>query len=99
MVRSGPQSKHVLRETVTMKEIIGSRCDKTGKSFWLESLNHPNLVNFKNICYQPLAMMFEYVPFSFSPLERIREIHRLDGFQRFLDYFSFKNMKLFFFRK
>ena len=78
-----------------MKEVIGSRCDKTGKKFFkdakiLESLNHPNLVNFKNICYQLLAVMFEYVSFSFSPLGTIPEICRLDGFQRFLDYYSVK---------
>ena len=30
----------------------------------LESLNHPNLVNFKNVCYQPLAIMFEFVSFT-----------------------------------
>ena len=31
----------------------------------LGSLNHLNLVNFENVCYQPLAIMFEYVSFSF----------------------------------
>ena len=65
----------------------------------LEILNHPNLVNFKNVCYQPLAIMFEYVSFSFSPFGTIREIRRLVGFKRFLDYFSVKMMKLFFFQK
>ena len=65
----------------------------------LEILNHPNLVNFKNVCYQPLAIMFEYVSFSFSPFGTIREIRRVDGLQRFLDYFTVKMMKLFFFRK
>ena len=87
-----------------MKKIIGNRCDETGKFFleeakMLESLNHLNLVNFKNVCYQPLAIMFEYVSFSFSPFGTTREIRRLDGFQRFLDYFSVKMMKLFFFQK
>ena len=44
--------------------------------------------------------MFEYVSFSFSPFLSIREIRRLDGFQRFVDYFTVKMMKLlFFFRK
>ena len=41
--------------------------------------------------------MFEYVSFSFSPFGTIREI-RLDGFLRFLDYFLFKKMELFFFQ-
>ena len=40
----------------------------------LESLNHPNLVNFKNVCHHPLAIMFEYVSFSFSPFGTICEI-------------------------
>ena len=53
----------------------------------LESLNHPNLVNFKNICYQALAIMFEYVSFSFFPFGTIYEIRRLVAFKRFLDYF------------
>ena len=65
----------------------------------LESLNHPNLINFKNVCYQPLAIMFEYVSFSFSPFGTIREICRLVGLERFLDYFLVKMMKLFFFQK
>ena len=65
----------------------------------LEILNHPNLVNFKNVCYQPLAIMFEYVSFSFSPFGTIREIRRLNGFPRFLYYFSVKMVKLFFFQK
>ena len=58
-----------------------------------------NLVNFKNVCYQPLAIMFEYVSFSFSPFGTIREIRKLVGFKRFLNYFSVKMMKLFFFQK
>ena len=40
--------------------------------------------------------MFENVSFSFSPFGTIREIRRLDGFPRFLDYFSAKRIKLFF---
>ena len=58
----------------------------------LGSLNHPNLVNSKNICYQPLATMLGHVLFSFSLFGTIREIRILDGFQRFLDYFSVKIM-------
>ena len=46
--------------------------------------------------YQPSAIMFEYVSFSFSPFETVREIRRLDGFLRFVDYFSAKKMELFF---
>ena len=40
--------------------------------------------------------MFEYVSLSFSPFGTIREINGLDGFLRFLDYFSAKKTELFF---
>ena len=40
--------------------------------------------------------MFEYISLSFSPFETICEINGLDGFPRFLDYFSAKRIKLFF---
>ena len=56
----------------------------------LESLNHPNLVNFKSICYQPIAVMFEYVLFSFSPFGTICEIPRMDGFKVFSIIFGLK---------
>ena len=78
-----------------MKKNIGKRCNETGKFFLneaniLESLNHPNLVNFKNVCYQPFAIMFEYVLFSFFRFGTNREIRRLDGFQVFLIIFKLK---------
>ena len=46
----------------------------------LQRFNEPNLVNFKNVCYQPLAIMFENISFSFSPFAIIRKISGLDGF-------------------
>ena len=46
----------------------------------LEGLNQPNVVDFKNVCYQPLAIMFENISFSFSPFAIIRKISGLDGF-------------------
>ena len=46
----------------------------------LERLNQPNLVNFKNVYYQPLAIMFENISFSFSPFAIIRKISGFDGF-------------------
>ena len=57
----------------------------------LESLNHPDLVNFKNVCYQQLTIMIEYVSFSFSPFGAIREIC-VDwmSFQCFLIIFQLK---------
>ena len=46
----------------------------------LERLNQPNVVNFKNVCYQPLAIMFENISFSFYQFAIIRKISGFDGF-------------------
>ena len=46
----------------------------------LERLNQPNVVNFKNVCYQLLAIMFENISFSFYPFAIIHKISGLDGF-------------------
>ena len=66
-------------ETVAIKEFIRSKWDETGKIFLkeakiLERLNQPNVVNFRNVCYQPSAIMFENISFSFSPFAIIRKI-------------------------
>ena len=71
-------------DTVAMKEFIRSKWDETGKkklkeSKRLERLNQPNVLDFRNVCYQPLAIMFENILFSFSPFGIIRKINRLDG--------------------
>ena len=45
-----------------MKEIIRNRCDETGKNFErgenIGKSQSPKLVNFKNMCHQPLTAMF-----------------------------------------
>ena len=46
----------------------------------LERLNQPNLVNFRNVSYHLLTIMFENVSFSFSPFAIILKISGLDGF-------------------
>ena len=56
-------------ETVAIKEFNRNKWDETGKTFLkeakiLKSLNHPNVVNFKNACYQSLAIMFENTDLS-----------------------------------
>ena len=50
-------------ETVAIKEFTRNKWDETGKTYLkeakiLKSLNHPNVKNFKNAFYQPLAIMF-----------------------------------------
>ena len=54
------------RDTVAKKEFTGSKWDETGKNNFergklLKSLNQPNVVNFKNVCYQPFYIMFKYM--------------------------------------
>ena len=61
------------------------KCLKTAKI--LESLNHPNVLDFKNVYHKPLARMFEYVSFSFLSLGIVREMNGLDGFLWLLNYF------------
>ena len=46
----------------------------------MQRLNQPNIVNFKNVCYQPLAIIFANISFSFSPFAIIRKIGGFDGF-------------------
>ena len=57
---------------------------KQGKNFErsknIGRLNQPNVVNFKNVCYQLLAIMFENISFSFYSFAVIRKISGLDGF-------------------
>ena len=52
--------------------------------------DHPNLIDLKNICYQPLAIIFEYVSFSFSPFGANRE---------FIDWMGFKGLWIIFWLK
>ena len=55
-----------------------------------ETLNHPNVLNFKNVYYQPLASIFENVSINFSQFGKVREINGLDRFLKLLNYFSAK---------
>ena len=60
-------------DAVAIKKFIRSKWDETGKNLKeakiFETLNQPNLVNFKNVCYQPLAIMFENISFKFPRLQ------------------------------
>ena len=72
-------------DAVAIKEFIRRKWDETGEKNLkeakiLERLNQPNLVNFKNVCYQPRAIMFENISFSSSSFAIIRKISGLDGF-------------------
>ena len=54
------------RDTVTKKEFIRNIWDETGEKIFetgklLKSLNQPNVLNFKNVCYQLFSIMFKYM--------------------------------------
>ena len=63
-----------------MKQERGGGAGDLKEAKILERLNQPNLVNFRNVCYQRLAIIFENISFSFSPFAIIRKISGLDGF-------------------
>ena len=76
-------------DNVAIKEFNRSKWDGTGggdlnDAKILERLNQPNLANFKNVCYQLLAIMFENISFSLSPFAIIR---KTSGLNEFLDGF------------
>ena len=77
--------RHCWHKKIYSKQMGRNRGKNLKEAKILERLNQPNLVNFKNVCYQPLAIMFENISFSFSPFAIIRKISGLDGF---LDGFS-----------
>ena len=68
------------RDTVAKKEFIRNKWDETGKNNFergklLKSLNQPNVVNFKNVCYQPFYIMFKYMyHLPFPLLERFLKL-------------------------
>ena len=89
-------------DNVAIKEFNRSKWDETGGGWGggggnlkeakiLERLNQPNSANFKNVCYQLLAIMFENMSFSFSPFAIIRKTSGLNGFLGgFLGFFWLK---------
>ena len=90
-------------DLVAIKEIIGNKRYETGKIFLkrakiLESLNHPNLVNFKSICYRPLAIMFQYVLFSFLLFPQFVKLLDWMGFLGFSIIFLLKILSSSFFK-
>ena len=74
------------RDTVAKKEFIRNKWDETGKNNFergklLKSLNQPNVVNFKNVCYQPFYIMFKYMYHLPFPL--------LEQFLKLVDWMGF----------
>ena len=56
----------ITTETVVIKKMLNEVDEEEKKLFFkevalLNSLKHQSIVKFKAVCYQPLAMMLEYV--------------------------------------
>ena len=64
----------------------------------MKILSHSNLVNFKIICYQPLAITFEYVLFSSPPFPQFVKLVDWMGILGFSITFRLKRLSLFFFK-
>ena len=64
----------------------------------MEIPRHSNLVNFKIICYQPLAINFEYVIFSSPPFPQFVKLVDWMGILGFSITFRLKRLSLSFFK-
>ena len=53
-----------------------------------KSLNHPNVVNFKSVCYQPLANVFDIMCHLVFP--------RLEQFVKLVDWMGFLGFSIIF---
>jgi len=46
----------------------------------MNELTHPNIVEFKRVCFAPCALMMEYLCFSFSPFGNDTSVGSLQDF-------------------
>ena len=72
-------------ETVVIKKMINALDQEEKKLFSKEvaivnGLNHTSVVRFKAVCYQPFAMMLEYVYFNFKPSGQDVRVSALSDF-------------------
>ena len=44
----------------------------------LGQLNHPSIVNLVGVCEDPIAIIMEYLEFSFRPFQRENSFYNLD---------------------
>ena len=79
--------------TVAVKKMLHVLDDEEKKLFskevaLLRDLKHKNIVEFKRVCCQPLAMMLEYVYFDFKQFGLDVHVSSLAGFLLKSDQFN-----------
>ena len=76
-------------ETVVVKNIMGELTEDENnfvkEAKLLRSLQHKNIVAFKNFCNTPYAIMLEYVYFDFLPFEIPKQVSNLVDFLNYVD--------------
>ena len=76
-------------EPVVVKKLLGSSLDFidafTKEARLLHDLNHDNIVGFKAVCHEPVALMLEYVYFDLSVFGGEGKVSSLKNFLSCLD--------------
>ena len=76
-------------KTVVVKNIMGESTEDENnfveEAKLLRSLQHKNIVAFKNFCNTPYAIMLEYVYFDFLPFEIPKQVSSLADFLNYVD--------------
>lgn len=72
-------------DTVVIKKLLNAMDEEERKLFCkevalLDRLKHRSIVKFLAVCYQPPAIMLEYVYFDFTPFEQIVRVSTLSDF-------------------
>lgn len=75
----------IITETVVIKNMLNAVDVEEKKLFFkevalLDSLKHQSVVKFMAVCYQPLAMMLEYVYFDFHLFSQAVRVNTLSEF-------------------
>jgi serine/threonine protein kinase len=74
----GKKEKVVVKRHLDSDE--GSKKTLVKEARLLHGLNHPNVVGFKGVCTDQLAILLEYVYFDFVPIGTNELIHSLAEF-------------------
>ena len=87
-------------ETVVVKKLNAIRSyTNAGKKVLKEagiaySLKNKHINNFRGVCMNPLALMFDYECFTFLPWNFDEQVHNLEMLIEFSDYHAVENILL-----
>ena len=76
--------------TVVIKKLLASEEEEEKRLFCKEAkilhkIRHPNVVEFKGICFTPTAIMLEYLCFDFAQFGIEEKVNSLEKFLHFID--------------